>query len=324
MALNDPLLTPLLEANDAASRQQALEIVLLERVQPVVARVLGSYRAAVGEDNDDLAANINVRLIRRLQRLAGSLEVIEHLDDYVATLTYNAIYDYLRRRYPERMRLRNRLRYIFGHDDRFAIWDLKGETICGLARWRDHPAVAATLLAENATQPMRERDKPGDALRAMFDRAGGPILFDDVVRIAAELWHITDGAAGDRADYEARSLARSPAVEMETRQSVEALWKEVQELRSNQRVALLMNLRELDGTNGLALLLIAGVATIEEIAAAINMSVEELSEIWNELPLDDLRIGELLHLTRQQVINLRKSARERLSRRMVALHKRRQ
>jgi hypothetical protein len=46
------------------------------------------------------------------------------------------------------------------------------------------------------------------------------------------------------------------------------------------------------------------------------MTKEEFAEIWNHLPLDDNRIAEILNLTRQQVINLRKSARERLARRM--------
>lgn len=39
---------------------------------------------------------------------------------------------------------------------------------------------------------------------------------------------------------------------------------------------------------------------------------------WNELPLAATMIAELLGETRQQVINLRKSARERLARRMKA------
>jgi hypothetical protein len=46
------------------------------------------------------------------------------------------------------------------------------------------------------------------------------------------------------------------------------------------------------------------------------MSAENLAAIWNDLPLEDIRIAELLQLTRQQVINARKSARERLARRL--------
>jgi hypothetical protein len=44
--------------------------------------------------------------------------------------------------------------------------------------------------------------------------------------------------------------------------------------------------------------------------------VRDLDELWDELPLDDLKIAARLGMTRQQVINLRKSARARLARRM--------
>jgi len=46
------------------------------------------------------------------------------------------------------------------------------------------------------------------------------------------------------------------------------------------------------------------------------MSAESFAEVWNDLPLEDARIAELLGLTRQQVINARKSGRERLARRL--------
>ena len=46
------------------------------------------------------------------------------------------------------------------------------------------------------------------------------------------------------------------------------------------------------------------------------MPPEHLAEIWNELPLDDRTIAGHLGLTRQQVINLRSAARQRLARQM--------
>jgi hypothetical protein len=46
------------------------------------------------------------------------------------------------------------------------------------------------------------------------------------------------------------------------------------------------------------------------------MDADRFAELWNDLPLDDARIAELLKLTRQQVINARKSGRERLARRL--------
>ena len=46
------------------------------------------------------------------------------------------------------------------------------------------------------------------------------------------------------------------------------------------------------------------------------MPAPELAALWPDLPLEDAAIAERLGLTRQQVINLRKSARARLGRRM--------
>ena len=59
----------------------------------------------------------------------------------------------------------------------------------------------------------------------------------------------------------------------------------------------------------------AGVASVRDMAAALEVSPEEFASLWNDLPLEDAKVAERLGLTRQQVINLRKSARERLARR---------
>jgi hypothetical protein len=59
-----------------------------------------------------------------------------------------------------------------------------------------------------------------------------------------------------------------------------------------------------------------GIATMREMAQALAMPAEEFAALWNDLPIEDARIAELLGLTRQQVINARKSGRERLARRL--------
>jgi len=80
-------------------------------------------------------------------------------------------------------------------------------------------------------------------------------------------------------------------------------------------VALLLNLRDAEGRGVLALMPLTETATLREIATALDMPPRELAQIWNQLPVEDAVIAERLGLTRQQVINLRKSARERLWRR---------
>ena len=58
------------------------------------------------------------------------------------------------------------------------------------------------------------------------------------------------------------------------------------------------------------------IARFDEIADALEMTRSELASIWRGLPIDDATIAKRFGITRQQVINLRKSARTRLSRRL--------
>ena len=108
------------------------------------------------------------------------------------------------------------------------------------------------------------------------------------------------------------------ASQLECRIYLEELWKEITQLPPPQRVALLLNLRDAQGRDALQLFPLTGIAGIREIAGTIGMPAEKLALLWNDLPLDDKRIAELLEISRQQVINLRKSGRERLARRMAA------
>jgi hypothetical protein len=84
-----------------------------------------------------------------------------------------------------------------------------------------------------------------------------------------------------------------------------------------QRHALLLNLREEGGGSALMLVPLSGVASIRDIADLLQMPGAELASLWKQMPLDDLTIAARLGVTRQQVINLRKSARARLTRRMA-------
>jgi DNA-directed RNA polymerase specialized sigma24 family protein len=105
---------------------------------------------------------------------------------------------------------------------------------------------------------------------------------------------------------------------LSTKATLSALWREVGELPPRQRAALLLSLRDEQGGTALLLFPVTGTATIRQIAEALHLGPERFAELWNALPLDDRRIAELLGVTRQQVINLRKAARERLTRRLAA------
>jgi len=103
---------------------------------------------------------------------------------------------------------------------------------------------------------------------------------------------------------------------MESHEFLRRAWDEIRELPLRQRTALLLNLKEEQGRGCIALLPLMGIATMTQIADVLEMPRAQLAELWHQLPLDDASIAARLQLTRQQVINLRKSARERLVRRM--------
>ena len=90
----------------------------------------------------------------------------------------------------------------------------------------------------------------------------------------------------------------------------------MRQLPRQQRVALLLNLRDTEGRGCIALFPALGIATFRCLAEVIETNAEGLAEMWNETPLGDAKIAELLRLTRQQVINARRSARKRLARRL--------
>jgi RNA polymerase sigma factor (sigma-70 family) len=109
------------------------------------------------------------------------------------------------------------------------------------------------------------------------------------------------------------------AVALARQDALRALWVEIQALPPRQSAALLLNLRDRQGRDAVALLPLTGTASLREIARALGMAPEVFAGLWNQLPLDDRAIAGLLGVTRQQVINLRKSARERLARRLKGL-----
>jgi hypothetical protein len=164
--------------------------------------------------------------------------------------------------------------------------------------------------------------KLNDALAAVFTHVGAPVEFDELVKMMADLLQIKDSTvesidadSGDQgidlADREAEVAWR-----VEKRVFLQRLWDEAQQLPLQQRVALLLKLSDTEGGGCVALFLALGIATLDQLAEALEMSAEGLAEMWNEMPLEDANIAELLRLTRQQVINARKSARERLARRL--------
>ena len=346
----DSLLLAYLMATDEAQSEILAGQLISEHARPIIRSVI-SYRLRPGvhhsglthsyEDAEDLSSEVVLEVLTRLRQLKARPNdlPITNFRGYVAAITYRAYSEDLRKRKPQRATLKNKLRYILTHSPRLALWKSDGKQwLCGLAAWReqdcnfppdsvrirqllDDPQAVSEGTGQDAT-----RMNPVDLLGTIFNWAGSPIRFDDLISITGNLWGIKDhaneidsylaeddilpdGLGHSRVDIES---------EIEQRLYLERIWLEIGDLPPRQRCALLLNLRDVAGEGVIALIPVIGVATFREIAEALEMPVQQLADLWNELPLDDAAIAALLGVKRQQVINLRKSARERLARRMKA------
>jgi hypothetical protein len=347
----DVLLRQFLSEEDSKLAQVCLERLLSEHVEPIVRditryKVRSAYSIGCGhevQDEEDIRSEVVLQLISRLRHLRRSAAPapIENLRGYVAATTYNAYSQYVRMKYPMRWRLKNRLRYLLNHHPEFAIWkDKHQEYFSGLAGWAKD-GVNHEVEPRNQQRNMDDFINslaPGrgvahlslaELVQAILAWESRPMLLDELVAIVAELQGIRDmQPAESHVEEESEGtevnvcellpdLAPDIVTALEQRSEVERLWKEICQLPGRQRVALLLNLRDSKARDALVLFSVIGVANLRQIAEVMEMPLERVAGFWNTLPLEDTAIAEMLGITRQQVINLRKSARERLARRMA-------
>ena len=345
LASMDNLLLTFIEESNDEQADLCLAQLIDEHAAPIVREILGaSLRFHVDvpgagsskQDAGDLFNDIVVNLVSRLRQIKHNPAEagIADFRSYVAATAYNACNLYFRQKFPRRSRLKNRLRYLLSHYPDFALWttDASG-MLCGLAAWQEQTRYASAGLLEKIRQDPGEwteqvgltsvghkRGELISLLKAIFQWCEGPIKLDDLVNIVAEISREKD--LPDEPIETAMNVA-APVVSFETalelQLNLKLLWREICQLPPRQRVALLLNYRDSHGQELISLLPYTRAATIEQIAEALEFPLAEFLRLWKDLPLDDVAIAELLGATRQQVINLRKCARERLERRMGAL-----
>ncbi len=327
----DMLLQEYAECADMERAESLLETLVVEHAQPGIRKIvrykLAFQGAAESQDAEDVSSEVLVELISRLRAMkdASPADSIGTFSGYTAVAAYHACNEYLRRKYPNRHRLKTRLRYLLSTEKSFAIW-VEDSTawLCGFAQWQAEgrdpvSGERLTRWREELHDIPRGRaaQHPADLVKAIFIRFGGPVEFDELVGIVAQIWGVEDPPpAPEKAARDLESGDADPGARMDLKKWMGELWEQIGELPHAQRVALLLNLRAGGDNAAVALLPLTGVAGIRQIAEVLEVPAEEFAELWNRLPLDDLAIAERLGVTRQRVINLRKSARERLSRRM--------
>ncbi|HEV7242390.1 MAG TPA: hypothetical protein VGQ36_24390 [Thermoanaerobaculia bacterium] len=281
---------------------------IVVRAVPVIETVIRRrcrYWKIADDVRDDLRSETVMRLLKRLRDPQRS--PIGTFEDYVAAVTSRVIDDLVRAISPEWARLKHRIRYVLNHDDRFCVSILAdGRIRCSL---QAAPAIGAR----------RVRTRAADVLTKMvLDVLAHPEegrTIDDLVNAVAARMGIADPIRTS-GDHIAAAHTSSPLSIVESTESLHRLWSEIVALPRRQRLALLLNARDPAGESVLRLLIAERIVTMQELAATLEISAAELDALWNGVPLIDAAIAERLQVTRQQVINLRKAARDRLARRM--------
>jgi hypothetical protein len=334
----DSLLEPLLLATSDEEIDEIISELITMHAVPVIKRVivyklhLNPHRGTEQAEADDIQQEVILQLLMRLRQFRQQPEVypISDLRGLTATITRGACARWMQRRFPERHAFKNRLYYLLTHQPGLALWQSENRRqMAGFRKWEGRKDMATVerfdLVSEEEALLDRIRSlktgKEGDwggVLAAVFDCLGGPVEFDKLTGFLAGVLRIEDRPVialdPTQESGGANPPAEQPDLAWQTEKKIflKRAWEEICELPAKQRVALLLNLqREYHG-----LFLARGIATHREMAEALEMSAEKLPEMWNELPLEDAKIAELLQLTRQQVINARKSARKRLTRRL--------
>ena len=330
----DPRLHPFLEAVTRTDADAELTR-LMELATPSILSVV-RHRAYGGKEceAEDVVSEARTQIVGCLQRMredggrSPRGASIADFETYVRTMAYNIWAETLRRENPERSKLQNRLHYLLAKRSTqygFGLWMTDdGGPWAGFECWRG--TIPETFSSERhlrlltaaqaaATDACGAVDWSSlnlpDLVAALLSWLGGPLKLSDLVNAVLRLQKVTapvEVLAPDEADFALVDPDFSPSEALRWKEYLSWLWQQTAQLTLPQRCAFWLHshcLHELE---------FAGLASVRQAASALGLAAERMAELWNALPIDDLTIGGLLGVDRQQVINWRKAARIRLGR----------
>jgi hypothetical protein len=309
--------------------------------------------ANLSRDNQDaleIYGDVWLALFRKLNATAAE---IQNLRQFAAAVTSNTFSDYLRRRYPHRHSLSNKLRYFIENTPSYGIWMQGDETLCGFAGWPGQKAQRAsaeriaTLGGDRGSHQLELGRIPAVAkmnrvhwsslLDSIFHYLAGPIEWHELVAAVAFALGVKDHEP-EEPSVERPSTAPSPYEQARQLELLRKLWTEIINLDPRWRAAFLLNPPM--GAE-IEIFVQHGIATIRAIGLLLAFSDSQFERVWqqlppksdgrvqaletydqkfaffwNQLPIRDAFIGLLIDRTAQQVIALRRLARERLCERL--------
>ncbi|BCM88354.1 hypothetical protein IAD21_00185 [Abditibacteriota bacterium] len=322
---NDEILLPFLQASES-DEESSLE-ALLQMVQPLLHSTLRRKALFIGSSVDleaDLMAATMLHILEQLRRCKrsymghDSAGVIRHFPALCRTIAQTTINEYLRLKYPRRTSLQNQLLYVIreakdgNKQPLFALWHDVEERICGFRSWEGRKFIPTSLhhLLETNPQLAMQQGMPtgytkqrslSHVLNSMLHWLGGPAVFDTVVE-ATGCWcgieehsevSLFQPSEEGFAAFDPVAPALSPEQRLLLKEQLRQLWHGITKLSPKHCAALLLNLRDASGRGVLFFFPALGIATFSQIAATMDMDLQQFEALCPRLPLDDSEIGKL-------------------------------
>ncbi|HJZ73148.1 MAG TPA: sigma factor [Vicinamibacterales bacterium] len=329
---------------------------LLATIQRAVRKTLRvNLRADDGSERNQDALELVHDAWMKLQNRLNEAKPVQSPNAYAYITARKLCFDYLRRLSGRhRSLLDSALRYL-RLTPGFAAWKVDGKWLTGFARWQvDGTPIASSAAIQRLLDrkgaildpavkalswPAYRRAEWQHLMLRIFSFTDAPLRLED---LRAAIFVITNIAEDREFELDPpRSPEPSVDVAVRSREQLKATWSEIVALPRHQRVALLLN--SMDGD--LDQLLHVGIATLEEIAVVLaitpaeidalrhaipaldaelnatptSKSSEQFAALWRHVPVDDGVIGKMFGLGRQEVVNRRLAARQRLHRKLAEL-----
>jgi RNA polymerase sigma factor (sigma-70 family) len=280
---------------------------------------------------EDLYQTVLLKLIASFSAngAASTTQDISEFHKFVATITHNVCNDFLRMKYPERNRLKNKLRDLMRRHPDFTCWMIEDRILCGLKTCTgqaESPQVVRLIEDLNEKEGDREAHKLANYIKLplsklvaeLFARCEGAIEIDHLVVIIAKLHGIRDRLS-ESIDSDNQSILQIPDSSvkyyehLETKEFLLRLWRACCELSPGQRRAFILTSSDYMGESLLLRLLREQVVTISQVYQSLDLTKEFLTSIWDKLPMDAPTAAVELGTSAQMIAKWRHRAMRRLS-----------
>ncbi len=237
------------------------------------------------EDFEDLSGESCLKLLKKLSALRNSADEkpIRDFENYAAVVAYNCFNEFFGKYAPHWKSLKNQIRYAVSKSVEFEIWREKDECFCGLVKnGRKTRRISSEDLINRVEEEFADFRKADltDLLFEILERAKSAVLLNELVSVAAKLRAFEDLPNVLLEEFVGNVSAKhTRGNDLEMKFDLAQIWREISELPTNQRVALLYNLRDERGCEMLFVFFNAKIAPLKEISEAMNLTAKRVSDL---------------------------------------------